>query len=306
MIPARARGDGVNPPPGGRINALTVDVEEAFQVAAFEPYVAREDWERFPARLEANTRRILDLLARHEARATFFVLAWVARRHPGLIRDIVGAGHELASHGMEHIRVTRQSPEAFFADARESRLILEEIAGVAVRGYRASTYSIGRENVWAFGKLAEAGYEYSSSVYPIRHDLYGWPEAPRDPFWPSGKIGEGVVEIPVATLEWRGRRYPCGGGGFFRLYPYWFSRWAWRRLNEQDGKSGVFYFHPWELDPEQPRLTGLGWKSRFRHYLNLHRMEARIGALLGDFRWESMDRVFAEVIGGEGGCRRSA
>ncbi|MBF0191475.1 MAG: DUF3473 domain-containing protein [Magnetococcales bacterium] len=281
-----------------RPNALTVDVEEYFQVAAFESYVARQQWESLPSRLENNTWRILELLARHEAHATFFVLGWVARRHPDLVRAIVAAGHELASHGMEHVRVTRQDPATFLADARDSRLLLEQVGGVAVRGYRASTYSIGKDNAWAFATLHAAGYVYSSSVYPIRHDLYGWPEAPRDPFWPSGVAGEGVVEIPVATLAVGGRRYPCGGGGFFRLYPYFFSRWAWRRLNEAEGRSGVFYFHPWELDPDQPRMPGLGWKSRLRHYLNLSRMEGRMTALLEDFRWERLDRVYAGVIAG--------
>ncbi|MBF0163132.1 MAG: DUF3473 domain-containing protein [Magnetococcales bacterium] len=276
---------------------MTVDVEESFQVAAFEGCVARGDWDDFPPRVEANTRRILEICDRHGVRATFFVLGWVARRHPGLIRAIVAGGHELASHGMEHVRAFRQDPEVFLADVRESREILEQISGVSVVGYRASTYSIGKQNLWAFEKLAEAGYRYSSSVYPIRHDLYGWPEASRAPFWPSGVVGRGVVEIPVACLEWAGRRWPCGGGGFFRLYPYVVTRWAWRRLNVGEGRAGVFYFHPWELDPEQPRVVGLGWKSRFRHYLNLARMERRIEALLGDFRWGRMDRVFAEVIG---------
>ncbi|MBF0627527.1 MAG: DUF3473 domain-containing protein [Magnetococcales bacterium] len=284
-------------PAHGLTHALTIDVEEYFQVAAFESRILRQHWENLPSRVADSTRRILDLLARHEAHATFFVLGWVARREPALIRQIVAAGHELASHGMEHIQVTRQSPAAFLADATESRLILEQTGGVRVRGYRASTYSIGQANAWAFAQLAAAGYDYSSSVYPIRHDLYGWPEAPRTPFWPSGATGVGIVEIPVATLDLFGRRYPCGGGGFFRLYPYRVSRWAWQRLQHREGQAGVFYFHPWELDAGQPRVAGLGWKSRFRHYLNLTRMETRITTLLRDFRWDRMDRVFAEVIG---------
>ncbi|MBF0340851.1 MAG: DUF3473 domain-containing protein [Magnetococcales bacterium] len=279
-----------------RIHAFTVDVEEYFQVAAFESHVSRGQWETLPLRVEANTRRILELLARHEIQATFFVLGWVAQRFPGLIREIVSAGHELASHGMAHVRVTGQTPQAFLQDARTSRELLEQTAGVAVTGYRASTYSIGSANLWAFDVLAAAGYRYSSSVYPIRHDLYGWPGASREPFWPSGVTGEGVVEIPVATLQVGGRRFPCGGGGFFRLYPYAFSRWAWQRLNRREGFSGVFYCHPWEVDPGQPRISGIGWKSRFRHYLNLRRMEGRLDALLRDFSWGRMDQVFAGVI----------
>ncbi|MBF0181130.1 MAG: DUF3473 domain-containing protein, partial [Magnetococcales bacterium] len=276
---------------------MTVDVEEYFQVAAFESVISPSRWEEYPSRLEYATGKILDLLAPGAIHATFFVLGWVARRHPGLIRRIVAEGHELASHGMAHVRVWRQTGEVFYADARDSRLLLEDVGGVPVTGYRASTYSIGKENPWAFERLAEAGYRYSSSVYPIRHDLYGWPEAPRTPFWPSGVPGSGVVEIPVATLQLGGRRIPCGGGGFFRLYPYALSRWAWRRLNEGEGIPGVFYFHPWELDPEQPRIRGIGLKTRFRHYLHLGRMTGRIAAWLRDGRWDRMDRVFAPLLG---------
>ncbi|MBF0427934.1 MAG: DUF3473 domain-containing protein [Magnetococcales bacterium] len=279
------------------LNALTVDVEDYFQVAAFESHIDGQQWDIYPQRLEENTQRILDLLARRGVHATFFVLGWVAQRYPVLIRRIVAQGHELASHGMRHVRVTEQTPELFLRDARESRLLLEQVGGVEVLGYRASTYSIGKDNLWAFAALLDAGYRYSSSVYPIRHDLYGWPEAPRTPFWPSGESGRGVVEIPIATLSWWNRRFPCGGGGFFRLYPYLFSRWAWRRLNDREGIPGVFYFHPWEMDPGQPRISGIGVKTRLRHYLNLERMEGRIEALLRDFRWERMDRVYASFIG---------
>ncbi|MBF0614562.1 MAG: DUF3473 domain-containing protein [Magnetococcales bacterium] len=277
-------------------NALTVDVEEYFQVAALAPYIERQQWDRLSGRVAESTWRVLNLLARHEVKATFFVLGWVAQHHPDLVRAIVASGHELASHGMEHIRVTQQSPEEFLADARRSRDILEEVGGVAVRGYRASTYSIGKRNPWAFDVLNGAGYKYSSSVYPIRHDLYGWPEAPRGPFWPSGVAGQGIVEIPVATLPMGGRCFPCGGGGFFRLYPYWFSRWAWQRVQKLDEQPGPFYFHPWELDPDQPRVAGIGWKTRVRHYLNLRRMEGRLDMLLRDFCWERMERVYASLL----------
>ncbi len=279
-----------------RVNAMTVDVEDYFQVAAFESYISPLQWDTLPHRLENNTLRILDLLAQQETQATFFVLGWVAERYPGLVRRIVAAGHELASHGLRHVRVTQQTPEQFLHDARTSRLLLEDVGGVAVMGYRASTYSIGYENQWAFELLEAAGYRYSSSVYPIRHDLYGWPQASRTPFWPSGQLGRGVVEIPVATLQLGTRRIPCGGGGFFRLYPYWLSRWAWRRLNQVDELSGVFYCHPWEVDPDQPKTPGIGMKTRFRHYLNLGRMAGRLSSLLSDFQWDRLDRVFADEI----------
>ena len=283
------------------VNALSVDVEDYFQVAAFSAQVARSDWEGLPGRVEANTERVLALLEAHGVTATFFVLGWVAQRHPGLIRRIVAAGHELASHGMAHVLVGDQSPAEFLRDVTDSRTLLEQVGGVPVIGYRASTYSIGAETLWAFDLLHQAGYRYSSSIHPIRHDLYGMPDAPRFGFFPRrGRVegSDGILEIPITTLELFNRRIPCGGGGFFRLFPYRFSRWAWQRINRLEGASGVFYFHPWELDPQQPRIAGASLKSRFRHYLNLERMAGRLDALLGDFRWDRMDRVFADRIPG--------
>ncbi|MBF0309513.1 MAG: DUF3473 domain-containing protein [Magnetococcales bacterium] len=278
----------------GLRNALTVDVEEYFQVCAFEGVIAPEEWENWPSRLEPVMQRLLDLLAQREVKATFFVLGWVAERHPRLIQRLVAEGHELASHGYAHVRADRQSPELFFKDVLRTRLLLEDLGGVAVVGYRASTYSIHRGNLWALQRLREAGYRYSSSIYPIHHDLYGMPDAPRFPF---RRTPDSVIEIPVTTLEWAGRRFPCGGGGFFRLYPYFLSRWALRRINREEGRSALFYCHPWEFDPEQPRPAGLGWKGRFRHYLNLRRTWPRFERLVGDFSWDRMDRVFAEAIG---------
>lgn len=278
------------------INAMTVDVEDYFQVAAFEEYIQHDQWDNWPHRVEINTGHILDLLASQNVLATFFVLGWVAKRYQKLVKRIVAEGHELASHGMRHVRVTQQTSTEFLQDALESRALLEDVGGVAVIGYRASTYSIGKTNTWAFGVLEEAGYQYSSSVYPIRHDLYGWPQAPRTPFWPSGVPGKGVLEIPIATLQLGKQRLPIGGGGFFRLYPYPASRWAWKRLNEKENLPGVFYFHPWELDPDQPRIPGIGSKTRFRHYLNLQKMRNRITNLLTDFQWDRMDRTFAATI----------
>lgn len=272
------------------VNAMTVDVEDYFQVSAFESHISRERWEHLPRRVEHNTHRILDLFAAHQVRATFFTLGWVAERHPALIGRIVADGHELASHGYSHVRATRQTPAEFRNDVVRTKALLEDLGSVAVRGYRAASYSIGAGNLWALAELEQAGYHYSSSIYPIRHDLYGMPEAPRFAFRPDN--APALLEVPVTTVTLLGRTLPCGGGGYFRLWPYALSRWALRRVNHRDGQSGVFYFHPWEIDPGQPRQPGLGLKTRVRHYLNLHRMERRLGSLLRDFRWDRMDRVF--------------
>lgn len=269
---------------------MTVDVEDYFQVSAFESHISRERWEYLPRRVEHNTHRILDLFAAHQVQATFFTLGWVAERHPALIGRIVADGHELASHGYSHVRATRQTPAEFREDVIRTKALLEDLGSVAVRGYRAASYSIGAGNLWALAELEQAGYHYSSSIYPIRHDLYGMPEAPRFAFRPDN--APALLEVPVTTVTLLGRTLPCGGGGYFRLWPYALSRWALRRVNHRDGQSGVFYFHPWEIDPGQPRQPGLGLKTRVRHYLNLHRMERRLGSLLRDFRWDRMDRVF--------------
>ncbi len=278
---------------GPLVNAMSVDVEDYFQVSAFDDHVSRADWERIPPRVDRNIDRTLDLFARHGVRATFFTLGWVARRFPERVRRIAAAGHEIASHGHGHDRVRDLAPEAFRRDLRSARAALEDAAGVAVTGYRAPSYSIGRDNPWAHAILEQEGYRYSSSVYPIRHDHYGMPEAPRQPYRPEA--APRLLEIPVTTVEAFGRRLPCGGGGYFRLYPYAFSRWALRRVNRVDGHRGVFYFHPWELDPEQPRVDGLPARTRFRHYLNLARTEARLDRLLADFHWDRVDRVFLET-----------
>lgn len=271
-------------------NAMTVDVEDYFQVSAFERVIDRSQWDRIDHRVERNTDRILRIFSERGVSATFFTLGWVAERYPRLIRRIVAGGHELASHGYSHVRATQQTPEEFRADVSRTKQLLEDVGGVAVRGYRAASYSIGAKNLWALDELHAAGYEYSSSIYPVKHDLYGMPEAPRFAFRPRG--ANGILEIPITTLELLGRKLPCGGGGFFRLYPYALSRWALRRVNERDGQSGMFYFHPWEIDPEQPRQKDIPLKTRVRHYLNLERMEARLNTLLTDFSWDRMDRIF--------------
>jgi hypothetical protein len=272
---------------------MTVDVEDYFQVQAFADCIDRADWDGFPRRVEANTHRVLDLFARGGAKATFFTLGWVAERHPGLVRRIVAEGHELASHGWDHTRVDAQEAEAFRADIQRTKGLLEDIGGVAVNGYRAATFSIGARTPWAFRVLLEAGYSYSSSVNPIRHDLYGMPGAPRVPFHPDR---QGVVEIPMTTVRLGGRNWPCSGGGYFRLLPKALYRAGLRRVNGTDHQPGIFYFHPWEVDPGQPRIAGAGWKSRLRHYTNLSRMEPGIAGLLRDFAWDRMDRVYAAAI----------
>lgn len=270
-------------------NAMTVDVEDYFQVSAFEGQVSRRDWDATPLRVEANVDRILALFDEHKVKATFFTLGWIAERCPAMVREIVDQGHELASHGWEHIRVVKQSPEEFHADALRTKQFLEDLGGCAVNGYRAASYSIGAANLWALDVLADCGYRYSSSIAPIKHDLYGMPDAPRFRF--SAADGR-IEEVPITTLPILGRNINCGGGGWFRLFPYGFSRWALKQVNAHERQSGLFYFHPWEIDPDQPRVTGTKAKTRFRHYLNLQRMERRLQRLLQDFSWSRMDEVF--------------
>jgi polysaccharide deacetylase family protein (PEP-CTERM system associated) len=272
---------------------MTVDVEDYFQVQAFAHCIDRSDWDAFPRRVDRKTNQILDQFAATQVKATFFVLGWVAQRCPELIRRIVSDGHELASHGWDHTRVDSQEPEVFRADVRRTRALLEDIGGAAVSGYRAATFSIGRGNMWAFPILREEGYVYSSSINPIRHDLYGIPDAPRVPFHP---VEDGVIELPMTTVRLLGRNWPCSGGGYFRLLPSALYRAGLARVNRHDRQPGIFYFHPWEIDPGQPRIANAGWKSRLRHYTNLDQMEADLVQLLRDFAWDRMDRVYASVL----------
>jgi polysaccharide deacetylase family protein (PEP-CTERM system associated) len=273
---------------GALVNALTVDVEDYFQVSALAPHIERHTWDARECRVERNIDRLLALFEARGARATFFTLGWIARRYPALVREVVANGHELASHGSSHLRASEQSRAEFHRDIDDARKLLEDIAGVAVHGYRAPSFSIGRANLWAFDALAEAGYRYSSSVYPVRHDHYGMPDAPRFAF----RTESGVLELPITTTRLLARNWPAGGGGFFRLLPYQASRWAIARVNRVDRQPAIFYFHPWEIDPQQPRIAGVSAKTRFRHYLNLDRTESRLGRLLSDFRWDRIDRVF--------------
>jgi polysaccharide deacetylase family protein (PEP-CTERM system associated) len=278
---------------GGIVNALTVDVEDYFQVQAFAGTIARGAWEALPRRVEANTERLLELYARAGVRATFFTLGWVAERHPALVRRIVAGGHELASHGYGHELVGALTPDAFRADIRRARAVLEDAGGVAVTGYRAPTFSIGARTPWAYALLAEAGYRYSSSLYPVRHDLYGTPDAPRVPH----RVAAGRLwEIPMTTLRLCGRNLPAAGGGYFRLLPYPLFRIMLARFQAAERRGAVFYMHPWEIDPGQPRVQGASWRSRLRHYTGLHATFSRLERLLRDFAWDRLDRAFAEVL----------
>jgi polysaccharide deacetylase family protein (PEP-CTERM system associated) len=269
-------------------NAFTVDVEDYFQVSALAPYIARADWDRRECRVERNVEAILALLARHGAHGTFFTLGWIAERYPSMVRSIATAGHEVASHGYGHQRASDLDPRAFLADITRAKAVLEDVTGDAVKGYRAPSFSIGASNPWAFDCIEQAGYEYSSSVYPVRHDHYGLPDAPRFPYWPH----TGLLEIPITTARVAGRNVPAGGGGYFRLLPYAASRWLLHRLHRADRRPAIFYCHPWELDPGQPRIPRIDARTRFRHYVNLDRMHAKIGRLLADFAWDRVDRVF--------------
>ena len=275
-------------------HALTIDVEDYFQVEAFASTIHRTDWEQLPRRVERNTCRLLDLLAEAQVKATFFTLGWVAQRHPALIRRIVAEGHELASHGSEHRRVDRQSAEEFRQDVRTGKQLLEDIGGVSVGGYRAPTFSIGGNSTWAHAILAEEGYRYSSSVYPIRHDLYGTPGAPRAPFMPCPDL----IEAPLTVARLLGVDLPASGGGYFRLYPYRLTRFLLERASRANRTPAIFYLHPWEIDRDQPRQRQAPALSRFRHYLNLGRTEGRLRRLLRDFAWTRLDRLLlAEASG---------
>jgi polysaccharide deacetylase family protein (PEP-CTERM system associated) len=272
---------------GAIVNGLSVDVEDWFQVGAFESVIERDDWNSLSDRVERNVREILDLFDEAQVKATFFALGWVAKRHGGLMREIVSRGHELASHGWDHGRVFRMDRETFAADISRARKVLEDASGVAILGYRAPSFSIDHRTPWAFMELVEQGYTYSSSVAPVAHDHYGWEDAPRFAFRPLPWAQ--LVEIPVTTAMFAGKRLAAGGGGFFRVIPYGFTRWAIRQVNAREGRPAVFYFHPWEIDPGQPRVDGAPLRSRLRHYTNLDKMAGKLRHLVGEFAWGRMD-----------------
>ena len=269
-------------------NALSVDIEDWFQVGAFETVIDRNDWESLDRRVENNTDAVIALFAESGTKATFFTLGWVAHRHPQLIRRIVDAGHEIASHGWDHKRVFKMTPAEFADDIARTRVALEDASGQKVTGYRAPSFSIDQRTPWAHEELARAGYDYSSSVAPIKHDHYGWPEAPRFSFKPVD--GAELIELPVTTAKFAGRTLAAGGGGFFRLLPYQFSRWAVSQVNA-DAKPAIIYFHPWEIDPGQPRVANAPLKSKLRHYSNLSVMADKMRRLIGDFEWGRVDAV---------------
>jgi polysaccharide deacetylase family protein (PEP-CTERM system associated) len=276
-------------------NAFSIDVEDWFHVSAFESVVDRAEWDRLPSRVERNVRALLDLLAAHEVRATFFTLGWVAERHPALVRAMAAGGHEVASHGHAHRRVGQLDRAGFREDVIRSKAVLEDLSGARVAGFRAPSFSIGDHTPWAFDVLAEAGLRYSSSVYPVKRDLYGSPHAPRFPYRPHPAI----VEIPPSSVRLFGRNLPAAGGGFFRLLPYRLSAWSIARINRVDRQPAIFYCHPWEIDPDQPRVAAAPLKSRLRHYCNLRATLPRLERLLGDGDWDRVDRVFAAQIAGQ-------
>ena len=273
-------------------NAFSIDVEDYFQVSALAPHFPRQIWDQQPCRVERNVDRMLEILEDSQVHATFFTLGWVAERYPDMVKRVVAGGHELASHGYGHQRASDLSRDEFFDDITRAKKILEDLGGQVVIGYRAPSFSICENNLWALDLLGEAGYQYSSSIYPIRHDHYGMPNAPRFAFRPSDS--RSLLELPATTIRLFNRNLPAAGGGYFRLLPYQMSRWSINRVNNVDKQPCIFYCHPWEIDPDQPRPHGMTFKTRFRHYVNLGRTESRLRSLLKDFRWGRVDQIFLE------------
>jgi polysaccharide deacetylase family protein (PEP-CTERM system associated) len=272
------------------VNAFTVDVEDYFQVAALAPAIDRASWAQRESRVERNTGVLLDLLSERGINGTFFVLGWIAERHPQLIRRIAAAGHEIACHGFSHQLIYEQTPEEFREETTRSKRTLEELSGRAVNGYRAASFSITRRSLWALDVLIDLGFKYDSSIFPIRHDRYGIPGANPRPAALTAPSGRTLVEFPMSAASYLGVKVPVSGGGYFRLLPYSVTRSGLRQINEAGGRPFTFYLHPWEVDPDQPRVR-VGWFSRFRHYNNLHRCEPRLRRLLQDFRFGTMREV---------------
>ena len=274
-------------------NAMTVDVEDYFHVAALSGVIKRDDWSTLEYRVEANTHKLMALFAERGVKATFFMLGWVSRRSPKLIREIQAAGHEVACHGMSHRLIYEQTPAEFESETRDSKAMLEDAIGARVSGYRAASWSITRQSLWALDVLYDLGFEYDSSIFPIHHDLYGIPDAPKRPGVMLTPAGHSIVEFPPSTATFLGVRIPVAGGGYFRLLPYWVTRTGLRQINDLQ-QAFIFYLHPWEVDPEQPRIDA-GWLSRFRHYTNLDKTHARLRDLLGEFRFTTVRNVLAET-----------
>jgi len=273
-------------------NALTIDVEDYFHVSAFAASIDRRNWDQYASRVTGNTQTLLNMLAEHDTRATFFVLGWVAERHPELVREIASQGHEVACHGYSHQLVYRQTPEVFLDETRRAKDLLEQIIQKPVLGYRAASYSITARSEWALDILAEQGFRYDSSIFPVRHDRYGMPGARREPHVLRTPAGHSIVEFPLSTFAVSSYRLPVAGGGYFRLFPYWFTRYALATINRKDRLPFIFYLHPWEIDPDQPRVKA-GWLSRFRHYQNLDRCQHRLGRLLKDFPFGTAAQTLA-------------
>jgi len=275
-------------------NAMTVDVEDYFHVAALSEVIKKEDWSRCEYRAEASTVKLLELFSKHGIQATFFILGWVAQRSPQLIRQIHAAGHEIACHGMSHQLVYKQTPDEFEAETRDSKALLENIIGSSVAGYRAASWSITRQSLWALDIIHSLGFEYDSSVFPVRHDLYGIPDAPRRPGIIKTPSGKELLEFPPSTAQFAGVRVPVAGGGYFRLLPYWLTRAGLKQINADEGQSFIFYLHPWEVDPDQPRVQA-SLRSRFRHYTNLTKTYGRLDRLIGEFRFTTVRNVLADT-----------
>tara|TARA_B100000745_G_scaffold9219_1_gene7341 strand:- start:1286 stop:2131 length:846 start_codon:yes stop_codon:yes gene_type:complete len=269
--------------------AMTIDVEDYFHVSAFEKQICPSSWSGQRLRVDKSTRRVLEIFDKFDISATFFILGWVAEACPQLVKEIAAHGHEIGCHSMNHRRATTQTPDEFRQDTEQCLKLLQDLTGDPVIGYRAPSFSIDDSNVWAFDVLQELGFKYSSSTYPVKHDLYGVPDWPRFKY----QRPEGIWEIPIPTFYHWGRQIPIGGGGYFRLFPYWFSKWAISSFLSAEQQPYSFYFHPWEIDKAQPRVEGASFKSRFRHYTNISSMEHKLENLLRDFSWSSMSRVYA-------------
>ena len=280
------------------INALTIDLEDYFQVEAFASRINYNDWDNYPCHIEKNTKKILDILDFYQVKATFFCLGWIAKRYPLLIKTIAQKGHEIASHGYAHKPIYKQSPKEFREDIKRTKNILEDIIGKPVFGYRAPTYSITQKTLWALEILAEEGYKYDSSIFPIKHDLYGIPNAPRFPFVITFQRSnvQTFFEFPLTTLRILNINIPIAGGGYFRLFPYVFIKNALKYINIKEKKPFIFYLHPWELDPNQPRINHIPWRSRFRHYVNLHKTEKKLKKLLSDFKFNTVLKILNNKV----------
>ena len=276
------------------INAFTIDVEDYFQVESFSSVVNKNSWDSRPCRVENNTQHILDILDRKNVKGTFFILGWIAKRYPQLVRDIAERGHEVASHGMSHQLIYRQTQKQFKIETQESKKILEDIVQQPLLGYRAATYSITNDSLWALDILAEVGYQYDSSIFPMRHDRYGIPDANPYPGFIKTPSGATLVEFPISTYKTSGATIPVAGGGYFRLFPYFFTRFCLGRVNKS-GHEFLFYMHPWEIDVDQPRIDGISRFTKFRHYNNLDQFEPRMMKLLNDFKFTTMAAVLNKM-----------